>query len=89
MYCSVLILFYLRIVFVFTPLNFTFLFIIELLSSSLLVLSFQNRKDESKTKPRGVFPGIPSWIAGNSMYLLVSSVMLFLSMYISLQTISE
>ncbi|XP_035503246.2 rho guanine nucleotide exchange factor 1b isoform X5 [Scophthalmus maximus] len=26
----------------------------------------KNKKDEStKTKPRGVFPGIPSWIAGN------------------------
>lgn len=37
------------------------------LESSLCV--FQNKKDEStKAKPRGVFPGIPSWIAGNSLY---------------------
>lgn len=39
------------------------------LQPAIVLLSFQNRKEESaKAKPRGVFPSIPSWIAGNSMY---------------------
>ncbi|XP_031144464.1 rho guanine nucleotide exchange factor 1b isoform X4 [Sander lucioperca] len=34
---------------------------------STKALSFQIKKEEStKAKPRGVFPGIPSWIAGNT-----------------------
>uniref|UniRef100_A0A8D0D8K7 Rho guanine nucleotide exchange factor (GEF) 1 n=1 Tax=Sander lucioperca TaxID=283035 RepID=A0A8D0D8K7_SANLU len=34
---------------------------------STKALSFQIKKEEStKAKPRGVFPGIPSWIAGNN-----------------------
>lgn len=41
--------------------------VLDLLSIS----DSQNKKDEStKTKPRGGFPGIPSWIAGNRTYLL-------------------